>query len=174
MSGKPTDLVVYGFYRIGYEDQGNGRAKHITKENARAFWDQPEVSSVAGKQGCYVFALKASKGYTPWYVGKATKTFKQEALSPTKRNLYNEVLFAGRKGTPVLFFVARPDNLVKIPTKHIADLETFLIQSAYFKNRDLTNTHHKKDPSWAIRGVIRGGKGKVAKNAQEFRVMMDL
>jgi hypothetical protein len=174
MAAKQTELIVLGPYSIPYTRQDKGTAKHITNDNAKSFWEQEKVKQVAMKQGCYIFALKAGKGFTPWYVGKATKNFKQEALHPTKRSHYNEVIFRGKKGKPVFFLVAKPGNLKTIPNKQIDDLEIFLIQIAYYKNSELKNKQNANEPGWSIAGVVRGGKGKASINAKKFKLMLNL
>ncbi|PKN35946.1 MAG: hypothetical protein CVU61_00125 [Deltaproteobacteria bacterium HGW-Deltaproteobacteria-19] len=174
MTIKQTSLIVFGPYEIPHEKLAKGTSKQITKENSKSFWDQQEVEQVAMKQGCYIFGLKVGKGFTPWYVGKASKKFKQEALHQTKLTHYNEVIFKGRKGKPVMFFVAKPSNLKKIPSKQINDLEKFLIQSAYYKNPELKNKQNANQPDWGIVGVIRGGKGKATMNAYQFKRMLNL
>jgi hypothetical protein len=174
MAAKLTELIVLGPHLIPYTGQAKGTSKHITKDNAKSFWEKEKVKETAMKQGCYIFALKNGKGFTPWYVGKATKNFKQEALHPTKLNHYNEVIFKGKKGTPVVFFIAKPANLKTVPKKQIDDLEIFLIQSAYYKNPELKNKHNANEPSWSITGVVRGGKGKASINAKQFKLMLNL
>jgi hypothetical protein len=55
--------------------------------------------------GCYVFAVRAGKGFNPYYVGQACKrSILAEALNPSNREKYNKVL-GDRQGTPVLFFI---------------------------------------------------------------------
>jgi hypothetical protein len=174
MAAKQIELIVLGPYPIPYTGQIKGTSKHITNENAKAFWEKEEVKQVAMKQGCYIFALKAGKGFTPWYVGKATKNFKQEALHPTKRNHYNEVIFNGKRGTPVFFLIAKPAHLKTIPKRQIDDLEVFLIQIAYYKNPELKNKQNANEPGWSITGVVRGGKGKASVNAKQFKLMLKL
>src|ERR1035441_8309656 len=50
----------------------------------------------------------AAKGERPWYVGKTEKhSFKGEVLTPHKLVLYNEALNLRKKGTPLLYLVAR-------------------------------------------------------------------
>ena len=174
MAAKRTELIVLGPYSIPYDGHAKGISKQITRENAKSFWQQEEVEQIAMKQGCYIFALKTGKGFTPWYVGKTTKNFKQEALHPTKLNHYNEVIFKGRRGTPVVFLIAKPANLKTIPKKHLDDLERFLIQNAYYKNPEIKNKQNVSDPSWSITGVVRGGKGKASTNAKQFKCMLNL
>ena len=174
MAAKSTELIVLGPYSIPCERHAKGTSKQITNENAKSFWEQEKIKQVAMKQGCYIFALKNGKGFTPWYVGKATKNFKREALHPTKLIHYNEVTFKDRRGTPVFFLVAKPANLKTIPKKQIDDLEIFLIQTAYYKNPKLKNKQNANEPSWSIAGVVRGGKGKASINAKQFKLMLNL
>jgi hypothetical protein len=49
-------------------------------------------------------------------------------------------------------------------------VEKYLIGLA--ANPDLINKHYTKIDRWGIRGAIRGGKGKVAEGAGEFRRML--
>ncbi|QYY36868.1 hypothetical protein [Ruficoccus sp. ZRK36] len=129
---------------------------------------------MAGKQGCYVFALKAGRGHKPWYVGKATKSMYQECLSLDKLNKYNEVLFKGNKGTPVLFFIVLGGNKKKVPKGDIDEMEPFFIQNALTKNPDLTNIQKANVPAWTVKGVVRGGRGKPKPNTTSFRKMMGI
>lgn len=117
--------------------------------------------------------MKAGKGYTPWYIGKASKNFKQECLSDQKLLKYNDVLFKGKKGNPVIFLVAPRGDKNKVPTDAIKDMERVLILNAYHANPDLTNVHHTRSvPKWSIYGVIRGGRGKPDVAATAFAKMM--
>lgn len=99
MPNESTDLHVFGPFPIPFKKNGNGVSKRITKENAASFWASDDGESIGPKQGVYIFALRAGKGFTPWYVGKATKSFKQETLHQTKLNYYNDVIYHGHKGT---------------------------------------------------------------------------
>ena len=61
-------------------------AKIVNSESAKLFWQKfPEF---AGERGCYVFAMRAASGFTPGYVGMATKSFKREAFQPHKLAKY--------------------------------------------------------------------------------------
>ena len=84
------------------------------------------------------------------------------------------MIFKGRKGTPVLFFVAKPGSQKKIPKSQIDDIETFLIQSAYYKNPLLKNTQKTKVPAWMIKGLVRGGKGKASASAKGLKSALRL
>ena len=172
MASSQTELVVYGPFKVPYDSPGRGTSKRIGRNHAKVFWDSKEMQTIRSKQGCYIFALAASGGYQPWYVGKASKTLKQEALHDHKLVYYNQVIYKGRKGKPVLFFVARSGAAKKIPKAQLDDLETYLIQSAVYKNPDLKNKQKTKTPLWSIKGVIRGGRGKAPENANRFKSMM--
>ena len=50
----------------------------ITDENIQRFWN--ENKDVAAHRGCYVFGVRAGKGWTPAYVGKATKVIQARGL----------------------------------------------------------------------------------------------
>ena len=104
----PTRFEVAGPFPIPYDAPKTGTSKHIAVAHAKSFWDDAATRRLQSATGCYVFALKTGPGFSPWYVGKATKGFGQEVFTDHKLRIYNEVVFAGRKGTPVLFFVVRP------------------------------------------------------------------
>ena len=53
-------------------------AKIVGSDSLSAFWDS---SGVAEPRGCYLFAVRASKGIRPVCVGRATKNFKQEVFT---------------------------------------------------------------------------------------------
>jgi hypothetical protein len=52
-------------------------------------------------------------GFTPGYLGKATKRLKQEIFTPDKLNQYHRLLIKRKKGTPVFFFVLAPVSKVE-------------------------------------------------------------
>ena len=169
-----TELIVMGPYKLPFGHHGKGTSKRISKEHAAEFWAQEELKDLAGKQGCYVFALQAGRGFMPWYVGKTAANFKQEVMQAHQLEHYNDVIYKDRKGTPVLFFVTRPGTLKKIPVKQIDELETFLIQTGRAKNPDLKNSHKTKLPDWGIKGVTRGGRGNPSSEATKFKKMMSI
>ena len=168
------DLIIHGPLVIPFRRQRNGNAKHIETAHVATFWTLPDAAAVAAKHGCYIFALRAAKGYCPWYVGKATHTFKQEALAPYQLYHYNAVLFDGRKGTPVMFFVAPEGNKKTVPDATCNAIETFLIQAAYAENPDIRNRQQTKIPDWTIAGVVRPDPGPVSALASTFKKMMGL
>ncbi|HEY9165699.1 MAG TPA: hypothetical protein VIS48_06005 [Candidatus Kryptonia bacterium] len=100
--------------------------------------------------GCYLFALRAGKGITPWYVGVAEKqSFQRECFSPHKISIYNDVLDEW-KGTPLLYLVARntPEARFSAPSRRghpsARYLELILISRAMEKNPELMNKRDTK------------------------------
>lgn len=168
------DLIVHNHIEIPFRRQQNGNGKHISAEHVNEFWKIQSAKKIAAKQGCYIFALRASQGYVPWYVGKATKSFRQEAFAIFQLNKYNEVLFDGRKGTPVMFFVAPDGSKNAVPPLTCDTIETFLIQAAYAENPEIKNRQKTKIPDWTIAGVVRPRRGPVSKTAASFKKMMGL
>ena len=80
----------------------NGKAaKIVDSERLSEFW--LTTNGLEKRRGCYVFAVRAAKGYRPLYVGKATKTLKQEVFATHKLEKYQRALADIGKGTPVLF-----------------------------------------------------------------------
>jgi hypothetical protein len=51
-------------------------------------------------------------------------------------------------------------------------VEKYLVNLGVTANPKLINQHYTKPERWGIRGLIRGGKGKVARGIGDFRQMM--
>jgi len=165
-----TRLAVHGPFDI----DPSKSTRHVSAKHGKDFW-AARGAILAPKQGIYVFAMRAGKGFTPWYVGQAKKGFKQETFTPHKLGKYNQALSLAGKGTPVLFLVAPQGSQRKVPVTEINHMEKELIQDALLENPRLTNVQHTKNvPRWSIRGVVRSGPGKPPANAREFRIMMGL
>jgi hypothetical protein len=99
-----TIFAVDGPYDVPCYQGSGGRT--ITDENTQEFWkNNPHI---AMERGCYVFGIRAGRGFTPAYVGKASKSFKQEVFSPHKLSRYQQFLADYRRGTPIMFFVVAP------------------------------------------------------------------
>jgi hypothetical protein len=151
----------------------NGKAaKIVDSERLGEFWDS--TGDMGKRRGCYVFAIRASKGIRPIYVGRATKTLKQEVFTPHKLEKYQRCLADVGKGTPVLFFLTSPVAKGKPNIKAIKELEEFLIQSAVSRNPDLLNVKGTERERWAIEGVVRGSPGKPSKAAIALKQLLGL
>ena len=166
----PTMFSVSGPHAIEMTEGPGG--KTILKDNIKTFWAQH--TDIAPRRGCYVFCFRAGKGFTPMYVGKATRSFQQEVFASDKQVKYQKALIQYGRGTPVLFFVVSPVKKGAPNTNHIGELEEFLIQTGLAANENLLNIKGTKSEEWGIAGVIRGGKGKPSKKASEFRRAMKL
>ena len=142
----------------------------IAEESINRFWrDQPKFES---RYGCYIFAMSAGGGLTPWYVEKTRKTFKKEIFTPHKLNYYTQAMANYVKGKPAFFFVTTPKSVGKPNNSKIREVEKYLINLAMTQNPDLLNKQDASIPDWGVKGVVRGGKGKVAAGVKHFRVML--
>ncbi|MCL2831438.1 MAG: hypothetical protein FWD77_12000 [Betaproteobacteria bacterium] len=141
-------------------------ARHISAEEGKQFWG--EHPDLADECGCYLFAFRASQGYKPIYVGKATKSFSQEVFASHKLDKYNQGLVSIKKGTPVLFFVSLDKTRGRINESAIDEVESFLIQSGIVANKSLLNSRKTKVESWSISGVVRAGAGQPSDAAKEL------
>jgi hypothetical protein len=162
---------VVGPYEVPTR-KGKGGVKivdHKTKNARRSFWDKADC---AEDRGCYIFCIRAGKGVTPAYVGKAAVTFKGEVFAPAKLRQYNEKLADIKAGTPVLFFLVHPSRKVK--TWAIAELENFLIEALFARYPNLLNIVGTKQAGWGIAGVLKAEPGAPPKPAQAVRHMLGL
>jgi len=171
-------LHVYGPYEIPFRVI-HGNVKNIDRDpHVEKFWNgiKSDNSSkkLLNKQGCYVFAIRAGKGFNPWYIGKTTKRFKDECFQPHKLEHYNTVLNHGITGSPVMFFVAPEGNSKKVGKKDLDDIETTLIQYGKLKNDKIRNSRKTSLPDWSIAGVIRGHKGESGTISAKFRKMLGI
>lgn len=163
-----TVFSVQGPFEVPYYQGKAGRT--ITADNVKEFWQKH--SSLSNRHGCYVFGIRAGKGWTPAYVGKATKGFKREVFSPHKLSRYQQFLADYLKGTPIIFFVVTPSKKGGPNVAHIEELEAFLIQLGVAANPDLLNIKGTKAAEWGIVGILRGGSGKPTFSARQFRKLM--
>lgn len=134
------------------------RGKLITKANVKTFWtDHPDIPD---RIGCYLFATRAGKGFTPWYAGKATMGFRQEVFTADKLGKYHLALGRNGNGTPVLLFFVAPRQKGARPTRLIEDCEEWLIHTTVSVNPDALNVQGREEVNWCIRGVVASGAGK--------------
>lgn len=151
----------------------NGKAaKIIDTQKLHAFWES--LNDIGDKKGCYIFAIRASKGVVPYYVGKATKTLKQEAFALHKLEKYQRCLADINKGTPVLYFVTLGTRKGKPNVKAITELEQFLIQSAVSRNADLLNVKGTDRARWSIDGVLGSRSGQPSTAASSLKKLLGL
>jgi len=147
-------------------------ARLIRADEGRSFFSN--YPALAKAAGCYVFGMRAGRGITPFYVGKACHTFEQECFAPDKINRYNEALVDYTRGSPVLFLVALPIRRGRRNSQAIGELEDFLIQNGVARNPDLLNVKGTRAPIWGIAGVVRSGGGRRSAEAEAFSRMMNI
>lgn len=139
------------------------------------FWaaDSP-ANYLANECGCYVFAMRASSGLCPVYVGKATRTFKQEAFNATNKHKFHNGFSEWARGTPLMYFVVHPSSRGHTNVTQIGKIEDFLIQAGAAKNPGIMNIRGVQQPKWSIKGVIRSKAGKRRDNEVQFAKLFDI
>jgi hypothetical protein len=148
----------------------------------KKFWGDVEQghTRLSNAVGCYIFAIRAAKGSRPWYVGKTEKSsFKGEAWTPHKLNLYNEALHRTEKGKPLLYFIARNTKGGKFakPRKggigDIRALENLLIGTCLLRNSKLLNAKQTKHlRGIAVPGYMNEQPGARSKPAKDLAMLL--
>ena len=142
------------FFPFGPFDVPRSEKGLIQADNTslKQFWaDVDEVDAgISQAVGCYIFSIRAGRGMLPWYVGLAEKQkFEKECFTSHKLVQYYNAT-AGRRGTPVLTFLAKqtPAGKFSRPSSNghrdIKFLETMLIGLALRRNSDLANAKNTK------------------------------
>jgi len=148
----------------------NGRIVRV-EEGAALFKKHAKLKA---RRGCYIFGMRAGKGITPTYVGKATKNFGQECFTAHKLDKCNQTLVDYAKGTLVIVFVVAPPGKGRPAKTQIGDIEDFFIQTGVAKNPNLLNVQGTKRAEWSITGVIRAKKGKPPKASSLLKSAMGI
>jgi hypothetical protein len=122
--------------------------------------------------GCYVFAIRAGKGYTPYYVGQGCQqAMLDEALNVSNREKYNKVC-SESNGMPVIFFLPmvtptgryRKKSNGSLPA--IDFLERWIIATAIQKNRELINNKETRFlRNIHVVGIFNPKKGESTKGS---------
>ena len=146
----------------------NAHGREMERLKLRAFWDQAECGPIARRRGCYVFAIRTSKRFIPYYVGKTGVGFTRECFTPRNVTLYNRALaLHGKSAKPVLFLICGMSG--KNKARMISEIETFFIQHGADKNPQLLNVKGRPIAKWRIPGVLRSGGGKPSRAAKALR-----
>lgn len=155
----------------------------IDTSRKREFWETVKDvnTSLPDAVGCYIFAMKAAKGYKPWYVGMTRKmSFKGETWEAHKLLGYGKVIRA-HKGSPMLFLLAKvtPKGRFAKPTKKkgsggsISALEEMLIGVCLQRNKELLNKRTTKYINELhVPGFVNETPGKRSKNAKELALLL--
>jgi hypothetical protein len=164
-----STFVLHGPFKLDFEKRPGGRTLNFAD-----FWsDDSDAAYLAGERGCYVFAIR-NRGLKPIYVGKATKTFKQETFNQANKHKYQSGFSEYAKGTPLMYFVVHPTQKGKTNSKQIGQVEDFLIQAGVAKNPDIQNVKGTARPDWSIKGVVRSSAGKRSATEDEFAKLFDI
>jgi len=158
-----TEFKVYGPFDVPTE------GKDELADDLNQFWRKERLQGIAKRRGCYVFALRAGKGYTPWYVGKAAKNFKQECFGKHQQVKYHKALVRSKRGRPVMLLVAHPNGKGRVSETKISAVEKHLLRLGVMKNPRLLQKHGTKMDGWAIQGMIRSSRGQPSRSALVLR-----
>lgn len=158
-----TKFDVHGPFTVHLKKHGRGFRILYAR-----FWKLDDIrKSLQSKRGIYVFGIRAGKGFTPIYVGRATGTvFGTECFNKSNLRKYRSALRRYVKCTPVLLLVAHPKKKGRCNKKAIDEIETFLIQLCAEKNPRLQNLRKRRSPHWSIAGVIRCSRKGPRKKAE--------
>jgi hypothetical protein len=154
----------------------------VDRTEKRAFWEKIEGShpSLPAAVGCYIFAIKAGKGFTPWYVGKTEKlSFARETWQDGKLLNFGEVIRNYDKGKPVLFLLAKVTGKGKFtkPTRRrnlgsVSALEEMLIAVCLQRNKELLNKKLVKYRAMHVPGYLNDQRGKRTKAASDLAQLL--
>ena len=164
---------VYGPYPIKRE------GKVVTQKTCDAYLESVEDDyDWSNARGCYILAVTAGGGWTPWYVGKAAKTsLHKTSLKSRNIVLFNEALKDKSKAKPVTFLLPKitPKGAFSTNQRGIAELERMLIGLAFQQNPDLLNKSQTK--CWKITelvGVMNTSAPKATQAAVRLRKTLGL
>jgi hypothetical protein len=140
--------------------------KRVDTEKLKEFW--ANLEEMKTRRGVYVFAVHASKGWKPLYVGRTKKqTFRARIAQHANRTgRFNKILKRIKKGKLWLFFIGRVGK-GKRSNSAIDDLEIEFINYAFAGNKNLDNDRGLKKPKYQVKGF--GGKGKLSPSEKKLR-----
>ncbi len=160
----PFDLTRHGKKKMITEQSMADLKPHLER------WED----GLSRACGCYVFAIHAGQGYTPYYVGQACRqSIFREALNPSNREKYNKAC-SDSHGTPILFFLPMRSPNGRYRSKGggglaIDFLERWLIAAAINKNPNLINNKATKVlRKISVAGILNPKKGKPSVASQRL------
>ena|SRR5579859_3802456 len=154
-----------------FELTRHGTKKLLTEQSMTDM--RPEIErrkrGLSKACGCYVFAIRAGKGYTPYYAGQACKqSIFREALNRSNREKYNKAC-SESKGKPVLFLLPMLSPNGRYRKKGggglaINFLERWLIAAALMKNPKVLNSKETKIlRNITVTGILNAKRGEATK-----------
>lgn len=174
-------MTVRDYGVFGPCDIPRSGSGHVNDERLTQFWEDAEamfIDELSGASGCYIFGIRAGKGATPWYVGQAKHSFKRECFTDRNLRLYDKIL-RQRKGTPILFLLARKTPKGKFQ-KRLGEaeanrLENLLIDQCLQANSNLLNkrgTAFLKEAR--IPGLLNSPPGPHSQEARSLRRLLNI
>ena len=170
------DYGVFGPCDIPRDTSG-----HVDDKRLAQFWQKAEamfVDGLAGASGCYIFGVRAGRGATPWYIGQAKHSFKQECFTDRNLRRYDKILRQGR-GTPILFLLARRTPVGRFQRRlgeaEANRLENLLIDHCLQANSNLLNkrgTAFLKEVR--IPGLLNSPPGPYSQEAKSLRRLLSI
>ncbi|MCP3167349.1 hypothetical protein [Myxococcus qinghaiensis] len=162
---------VHGPFEVPLEPGKHGK---MVARDLSGFWTG--VGDVRWMRGVYVFAMRAGRGYTPLYVGKAAEqSFEDETFALHKlAHHYGPTLLDYKRGQPVMFFIAHPLSRGAVNKRLIDQVETFMIDAASAKNPSLSNVRKKQVHKWRVCGVVRGRRGEATRSTGALKKAVGL
>lgn len=161
-----------------------GHNKIITKKSVRELKFQVEKweEGLSDACGCYVFALQASRGSKPYYVGQACRrSLLAEATNASNLGKYNEILGARKRGRPVLFLLPMRTPSGRFRRRKSGDgriaaldfFERWLIATALEKNPLLANNRETRflRKIHAI-GIFNAKRGEITSDAKNLSAVL--
>jgi hypothetical protein len=143
--------------------------KKIDRKALPDFWR--EVGS-GKRRGVYVFAVRASKGWKPLYVGRTKKQNFQKRIGQhaDEHGRFNRILKNVNRGSPWLFLIGRVGKGNK-SNSAIDELEIDFINMAFERNEKLDNDRGLSDPKYLVQG-FDGRRGKPSKAVQNLKTVI--
>jgi len=129
-------------------------ARTVTSAEARLFW--AAHAGIVKRRGCYVFAIRSRGRLLPVYVGRASRSFRQEVLAPHKLAKLQLALVDHPDAAPCVILLAAPRRTGAPNVRHLAELERFLIEAATTANPNLLNVARPRPRAWSIAGIRPG------------------
>ena len=175
-----TRYEVFGEFEVPRKLTRDGKQTlDFSKVALAAFWKEVErvQAGLRSGSGCYLFAVRASGGLRPWYVGQSKRAFENECFAYQKRDIYRNVMDDVIKGTPVLFLIGRMTPSGKpsknTPVQEANFVEQKLIHDAANANPDLKNIKNTKFVrTLVIPGVLNTPRGKPSDSVKSLKVAL--
>lgn len=133
--------------------------------------------------GCYIYSIKAGRGFSPIYVGSATRQcLGKEAFDSDKFLKCLQHIAGYKKCSLQITFVVPRDKIDtnvdtrrgRCPRKTIGKLEKVLTAIAFRKNQNLINKQNLCLADFFINGVLNSDSGRPRKEVSAFKSMMGL